>query len=68
MDFCKILIAAIFVVTLSSVTHAAPVNSSPGRVELLIKLGLVPKLTNATKEVGIARFSNDILGRFLVNN
>ena len=42
------LLAAIFAVTLSSVARTAP---SPNRVELLIRLGLSPKLTNATKEV-----------------
>ncbi|KAL9983898.1 hypothetical protein ACROYT_G006144 [Oculina patagonica] len=51
MEFCKILIAAIFVVALSSVAHAAPLSSPLGRVELLIKLGLAPNLANATEEM-----------------
>ena len=54
MEVCKILVAVIFVVTLSSVAHTAPLNPPPNRVELLIRLGLSPKLTNATKQVGIA--------------
>ena len=57
MEVCKILVAVIFVVTLSSVAHTAPLNPPPNRVELLIRLGLSPKLTNATKQVGIA-FNN----------
>ena len=51
MESCKILLAAIFVVTLSSVARTAPLNSPPNRVEILISLGLSPKLTNATEEV-----------------
>ena len=51
MEVCKILLAAIFAVTLSSVARTAPLNPPPNRVELLIKLGLSPELTNATKEV-----------------
>lgn len=51
MEFCKILLAAIFVVTLSSVARTAPVNSPPNRIEILITHGLSPKLTLATKEV-----------------
>lgn len=52
MECCKTLIAAIIVVTLSSVAHAAPLSSSAGPVERLIKLGLIPNLANATNEVG----------------
>jgi len=51
MEVYKILLAAIFVVTLSSVARTAPLNSPPSKVEILIRLGLSPKLTNATKEV-----------------
>lgn len=51
MNSCKVLLAAIFVVTLSSLAHAAPLNSPPNRVYILINLGLSPKLTNATEEV-----------------
>ena len=51
MDSCKILFAAIFVVTQSSVAHAAPLNSPPNGVDIQISLGLSPKLTNATEEV-----------------
>jgi len=51
MEVCKILLAAIFVVTLSSVSRAAPLNPPANRVEILIRLGLSPKLTNATKGV-----------------
>lgn len=51
MEVCKILLAVIFAVTFSSVAHTAPLNPPPNRVELLIRLGLSPKLTNATKEV-----------------
>ena len=51
MDSCKILLATMFVVTLSSVTRTAPLNSPPNRVEILISLGLSPILTTATKEV-----------------
>ena len=43
------LLAVILVVTLRSVARAAPLNSP--RVELLIRLGLSPKLTSGTKEV-----------------
>lgn len=45
------LLAAIFVVTLSSVARTAPLNSPPNSVEILIELGLSLKLTCATKEV-----------------
>ena len=45
------LLAAISVITLSSVARTAPVNSPPNRVEILIGLGLSPKLTSGTKEV-----------------
>ena len=48
------LLAAIFVVTLSSVARTAPLNSPPNRVEILIRLGLSPKLTSGTKEVSNA--------------
>ena len=51
MDSCKILLAAIFVVTLRSVARTAPLYSPPNRIEILISLGLSPKLTNATEEV-----------------
>lgn len=51
MDSCKILLAAIFVVTLSTVARTAPLNSPPSKIEILIRLGLSPKLANATKEV-----------------
>lgn len=51
MDSCKILLAAIFVVTLSTVARSAPLNSPPNTIDILISLGLSPKLTNATKEV-----------------
>jgi len=51
MEVCKILLAAIFAATLNSVARTAPLNSPPNRVEILIRLGLSPKLTNATKEV-----------------
>ena len=58
MEVCKILLAAIFVVTLSSVSRTAPLNSPPNKVEILIRLGLSPELTNATKEVRNLRFNN----------
>ena len=51
MESCKMLLAAIFTVTLSSVARTAPFHSSPNRVEILIRLGLSPKLTSATKKV-----------------
>ena len=51
MDSCKILLAAIFVVTLSTVARSAPLNSPPNKIDILISLGLSPKLTNATEEV-----------------
>ena len=55
MESCKILLAAISVITLlSSVARTAPVNSPPNRVEILIGLGLSPKLTSGTKEVSNA--------------
>ena len=51
MKVSKILLAAILAVTLSSVVRTAPLNQPPNKVEILIRLGLSPKLTNATKEV-----------------
>ena len=54
MESCKMLLAAISVITLSSVARTAPVNSPPNRVEILIGLGLSPKLTSGTKEVSNA--------------
>ena len=54
MEVCKVLLAVIFVVTLNSVARTTPLNPPPNRVEILIKLGLSPKLTNATKQVGNA--------------
>ena len=54
MESCKMLLVAIFVVTLSSVVRTAPLNSSPNRVEILIRLGLSPKLTSGTKKVSNA--------------
>ena len=51
MDSFKILLAAIFVVTLSTVARSAPLNSPPNTIDILISLGLSPKLTNATEEV-----------------
>ena len=51
MEVCKILLAVIFAVTLSSVASTAPSNQPPLRVEVAIRLVLSPSLKNATEEV-----------------
>ena len=51
MEVCKILLAVIFAVTLSSVASTAPSSQPPIRVELAIRLGFSPSLKKATKEV-----------------
>ena len=53
MEFCKSLFAALFIVTaMSSVSWTAPLSYQPSDAEIVIRLSLMPKRANATKEVG----------------
>ena len=53
MEFCKSFFAALFIVTaISSVAWTAPLRYRPSDAEIVIRLSLMPKRANATKEVG----------------